>query len=339
VSYPQGSVGTAPSPIANDVLQGLCSTPKTLPPYLFYDARGSELYERITELPEYYLTRTERAIFETHADAMLQAVRAHTRGPLQVIELGAGSAKKTELVLAAVLRAQRDCLYVPIDVSASALRAAQANLARALPQVRVRPLVGNHADAFGHLRNVEMPQLVLFIGSSIGNLQDGDAAALFWQLRRALGSDAWLLLGTDLRKDPSELIAAYDDAAGVTAAFNKNLLARINRELGGHFDPATFEHVARWNEQESRIEMHLESSFTQRVAIDALGVSVRFARGETIHTESSIKYDQARVERVLGAGGFRWRESWQDPERRFAVHLASSDAGPLHPLAAGGGLH
>jgi len=332
VSYPQGSVRSESSPIANDVLRGLSTTPKTLPPYLFYDARGSELYERITELPEYYLTRTERAIFEAHADAIVQAVRAHEPGPLNVVELGAGSAKKTELVLSAVLRAQRDCLYVPIDVSASALRAAQANLASALPQVRVRPLCGDHSAAFAHLCNVEEPQLVLFIGSSIGNLQDEQASALFWQLRRALGSHAWLLLGTDLRKDPQELLAAYDDAAGVTAAFNKNLLARINRELGGHFDPATFRHEARWNEQESRIEMHLESQFTQRVAIDALGVSVRFARGETIHTESSIKYDFARVERVLAAGGFRRRESWQDEQGRFAVHLASSDAGPLHPL-------
>ena len=332
MSYPQGSVRTAPSPIARDVLQGLSASPKTLPPYLFYDARGSELYERITELPEYYLTRTERAIFEAHADAMVRAVSAHASAPLQVIELGAGSAKKTELVLASVLRAQDQCLYVPIDVSASALRAAQANLARALPRVHVRPVIGDHADAFTHLRGVEAPQLVLFIGSSIGNLRDEDAARLFWQLRRALGTHAWLLLGTDLRKDPATLVAAYDDAAGVTAAFNKNLLARINRELGGHFDLRSFRHVARWNDAESRIEMHLESVIAQRVGIDALGVSVRFEKGETIHTESSVKYDRGRVERVLGAGGFRRRETWMDGEGKFAVHLASSDAGPLHPM-------
>src|SRR5689334_13360774 len=190
VSYPQGSVRMASSPIATDVLHGLTSTPKTLPPYLFYDARGSELYERITELPEYYLTRTERAIFEAHALAMVERVRASTPGALRVIELGAGSATKTELVLDAVLQGQRECLYVPIDVSATALRAAQANLQRALPQVRVRPLCGDHAEAFPHLRTVEAPQLVLFIGSSIGNLEDGAASALFWQLRRALGSHA-----------------------------------------------------------------------------------------------------------------------------------------------------
>ena len=338
MSYPQGSVGTAPSPIARDVLQGLCAIPKTLPPYLFYDARGSELYERITELPEYYLTRTERAIFDANADDMVRAVRAHAKGPLQVIELGAGSAKKTELVLASVLREQAQCLYVPIDVSPSALRVAQSNLARALPRVHVRPIVGDHAEAFPHLRRVEAPQLVLFIGSSIGNLQDDVAAALFWQLRRALGSNAWLLLGTDLRKDPEVLLAAYDDAAGVTAAFNRNLLVRINRELDGHFDLSSFRHVARWNEAESRIEMHLESAIAQRVAIDALGLSVRFAQGETIHTESSVKYDRERVERILAAGGFRRRETWTDAEGKFAVHLASSDAGPLHPLG-GKGLH
>jgi dimethylhistidine N-methyltransferase len=256
-----------------------------------------------------------------------------------VIELGAGSAKKTELVLASVLRAQPECLYVPIDVSASALRAAQQNLARALPKVRVRALHGDHAAAFSELRSVEAPQLVLFIGSSIGNLEDPAASALFWQLRRALGRNAWLLLGTDLRKDPAPLLAAYDDSAGVTAAFNKNLLVRINRELGGHFDLASFRHVARWNDAESRIEMHLESERAQRVEIDALGLSVRFARGETIHTESSIKYDRARVERILAAGGFRRRQTWTDPQGLVAVHLASSDAGPLHPLAGAGDMH
>ena len=329
---PQISVSTAFSQVANDVLCGLCASPKTLPPYLFYDARGSELYERITELPEYYLTRTERAIFEQHADAMVQLAGEHAGQPLRVIELGAGSAKKTELVLRAVLRRQGECLYVPIDVSRSALAEAERNLAAALPQVRVRAIAASHQQALPRLRSIEAPQLVLFIGSSIGNLEDEAASTLLWQLRSALGRGAWLLLGTDLRKDPAELVAAYDDAQGVTAAFNENLLTRINRELGGHFDLATFDHAARWNEQQSRIEMHLRSKVAQRVTIDALGVELRFARGETIHTESSIKYDLPRVDRVLNAGGFRRRATFTDPASRFAVHLASSDAAPLHPL-------
>jgi dimethylhistidine N-methyltransferase len=333
--YPQFSVSTAFTQIANDVLSGLTATPKTLPPYLFYDARGSELYENITELPEYYLTRTERAIFERHAAEMVQLTAEQSGGlPLRVIELGAGSAKKTELVLRAVLQRQGECTYIPIDVSRSALAHAERNLATALPAVRVRAIAASHQQALPQLRSIEAPQLVLFIGSSIGNLQDDAASALLWQLRCALGVNAWLLLGTDLRKDPSELLAAYDDSQGVTAAFNENLLTRINRELGGHFDLSTFQHVARWNERESRIEMHLRSNVAQRVMIDALGVELRFARGETIHTECSIKYDLPRVDRVLAAGGWRRRSTFTDPASRFAVHLASSDAGPLHPLAS-----
>ena len=240
------------------------------------------------------------------------------------MELGAGSASKTEVLLAALLRRQPACLYVPVDVSAAALHGAARRLAGNLPLVQVRPIVATHEDALAELARLEGPVLVLFIGSSIGNLDDDAAERLLRGLRRALGPRAQLLLGTDLRKAPDVLIPAYDDAAGVTAAFNKNVLARINRELGGRFDPALFRHLARWNDPLSRIEMHLESVTAQSVPIEALGIVARFQRGETIHTESSVKYDLARVGRLLERGGFSRPTAYFDRERRFAVHLAAA---------------
>ncbi len=320
----------AQSPIAVDVARGLSASPKHLPPYLFYDEEGSRLYERITELPEYYLCRAERAIFEKHADEMVARAAGDAPGspptsspPLSVVELGAGSAEKTEILLRAVLRRQARCLYVPIDVSASAVARAEERLAAALPSVLVRPCVTTHEQALHALEQVEPPQLLLFIGSSIGNFEDAEAASLLRGYGRALGREARLLLGTDLRKSAKVLVPAYDDAAGVTALFNKNVLVRINRELGGHFDVERFRHVARWNDEASRIEMHLESAIEQYVTVDALRMRFHFRAGETIHTESSIKYDLGRVDGLLALAGFRRDATYYDEERRFAVHLAS----------------
>ncbi|HVZ73391.1 MAG TPA: L-histidine N(alpha)-methyltransferase [Polyangia bacterium] len=310
--------------LADEVRRGLTATPKTLSPRLFYDDEGSRLYELITELPEYYLTRAERSIFEEHAPVIATMAGGNAGASLTVVEIGAGSASKTELVLSAILRRQRECLYVPVDVSRAALDAAARRLSETLPRVRVQPVVGTYERAFPALAKLPAPSLAMFIGSSIGNLDDGEASTLLRGLRRALGPHAALLLGTDLRKAPEVLLPAYDDAAGVTAAFNKNLLARINRELGGHFDLDRFRHVARWNDAASRIEMHLESLVGQDVPIGALGISVHFDAGETIHTESSVKYDFARVGRLLEAGGFSPMTSFTDRERRFAVHLASA---------------
>ncbi len=312
--------------IADDVRRGLTASPKSLPPYLFYDEAGSHLYERITELPEYYLTRAEREILETNADALVARAAERANGALRVVELGAGTASKTEAILRAVLRRQPGCLYVPIDVSRSAIEQAERRLRAVLPAVRVRPLVMTHDEALRSLCDVEPPQLVLFIGSSVGNFADDEASTLLGGLREALGPRASLLLGTDLRKSADILLPAYDDASGVTAAFNKNLLDRINRELGGRFDLDRFRHVARWNDAESRIEMHLASTVRQEVAIEGLGLRVRFDAGETIHTESSIKYRLDRVERLLVAGGFRRETTFYDGQRRFAVHLAGASA-------------
>jgi L-histidine N-alpha-methyltransferase len=321
----------ATAAVAAAVRRGLTSRPKSLPPFLLYDDVGSGLYEQITALPEYYLTRTEREILRTHADDLVTRARG-TASPtrsLGVVELGAGSASKTEILLRAILERQGACEYVPIDVSPTATEQAQKRLAAELPDVRVRPLVMTHEQAIRALRKLEGPQLVLFIGSSIGNLEDAEAERLLRALADACGAETSLLLGTDLRKSPRVLLPAYDDAAGVTAAFDRNVLARINRELGGRFDLDRFRHVARWNDAASRVEMHLESLERHDVAIDALELRVHFDAGETIHTESSIKYDLARVERLLARGGFALDTTYFDDARAFAVHLAR--AAPQRP--------
>jgi len=318
------SRGRDASGIAADVRAGLASNPKRLPPYLFYDAAGSALYEQITALPEYYLTRTERGILEDHADEIVEkASRPEDSPELRIIELGAGSATKTELLLRAARRRHGSCVYVPVDVSESAILEASDRLARELPEVEVRPHVMSHFEALRHLRGAQGPDLVVFIGSSIGNFDDDEAIALLAGVHDALGPRTSLLLGTDLRKNPDVLLRAYDDRAGVTAAFNKNLLERINRELGGHFDPRRFRHLAVWNEAASRIEMHLESIVKQTVTIEALGMKVAFEVGETIHTESSVKYDLLHVQRLLEASGFHLTDTFYDEDRRFAVHLAA----------------
>jgi L-histidine N-alpha-methyltransferase len=306
----------------HDVRSGLSATPKMLPPYLFYDEAGSLLYEQITAVPEYYLTRLERQILERSADEIVDVSSARG-GPFRVIELGAGSATKTELVLRAALRRHGSCTYVPVDVSRSAVEEAAARLRRDLPEVTVEPYAMPHADALRRMRRSEGPDLVLFIGSSVGNFEDDDATKLLSGVRDALGPRAWLLLGTDLAKDREELLRAYDDSQGVTAAFNKNVLERINREMNADFDTSLFRHVARWNAARSRIEMHLESLVEQTVIIPLLEMRVHFGAGETIHTESSIKYDLPRVKRLLASAGFRLERTFYDPDRRFAVHLSA----------------
>ncbi|MFO0641821.1 MAG: L-histidine N(alpha)-methyltransferase [Polyangiaceae bacterium] len=310
------------SPIAADVLRGLSCPHKSLPPYLFYDAAGSALYERITELPEYYPTRTERAILAVHADDVVRRMRAGTTRPLTVVELGAGTATKTQLILEAVVRAQASCRFLAVDVSASALCEAASRLSRELPEVVVERFVGHHEASFPVIRELGSPTLVLFIGSSIGNFDEAEAHALLAGTRAALRPGDGLLLGTDLRKSPERLVPAYDDAAGVTAAFNKNVLTRINRELGGRFEVETFRHVALWNDEASRIEMHLESLCAQSVPIEHLGLTVHFERGERIHTESSRKYDTGRVDAMLASAGFGREVTYTDDASLFAVHLA-----------------
>ena len=322
--------GKRDSGVARDALTGLTDRPKWLPAYLFYDAEGSQLYERITELEEYYPTRTERAILAEHAEDIVARAAEGTRGPLRVVELGAGSASKTRLVLEAVVARQGRCVYLPIDVSATALDDAKRWIEDELPAVDVRPFVGRHEEALDHIDRLGPRRLVLFIGSSIGNFDDPDAVDLLRGVRRGLSAGGALLLGTDLKKSPARLVPAYDDALGVTAAFNKNVLARLNRELGARFDLDRFRHVALWNEGASRVEMHLESVLAQEVVVEHLDLLVPFAAGERIHTESSIKYDLARVDAILRAAGFAREHTYTDVEGLFAVHLARAAALPPH---------
>jgi dimethylhistidine N-methyltransferase len=314
------------SDVIRAVGEGLSRTPKRLPAWLFYDAAGSRLFDRITTLPEYYLTRAERLIFETHADAIVRAALAQGDGPLTVVELGAGSATKTEILLAALLRAQAAVTYQPIDVASEVLRDAARRLASALPGLHVAPRTAHYTAALAALAAGAGRRLVLFIGSSIGNLDDDEAGRLLLAVHDSLGPGGALLLGTDLAKAPELLLPAYDDAAGVTAAFNRNVLVRINRELDADFEPALFRHVALWNPGASRVEMHLESLRAHTVTVGAIAALVPFAAGERIHTESSAKYDLPRVEALLGRAGLARVRTWTDrpgAEARVALHLAA----------------
>ena len=312
---------------AEIVRQGLGQSPKQLPPWLFYDEAGSLLFEQITSLPEYYLTRTERALFGAHAGEMITAAADGRR--LRILELGAGSADKTRTLLAAALNHQGSVEYTPIDVSETALEAAQARLEEELPQVAVRAQVGDYTQGLElePCSNGER-RLILSIGSSIGNFCTADAVDLLKSLSASLQSGDALLVGLDLAPAPNgktveALIEAYDDAQGVTAAFNKNMLVRLNRELDCNFDLDAFNHQIRWNETESRIEMHLQSLKAQTVRAGVLGQDFYFAQGETIHTENSCKYRSGELERMLKASGFKTTHCWTDPNRWFAVYLAT----------------
>ena len=331
---------SATEAIAAEARAGLTSTPKTLSPWLFYDETGSRLFEQITALPEYYLTRTERAIFHTHADEIIaEASRPSGNDPapiLTLIELGAGTATKTGILLAAAVRRQSSVVYQPVDVSVTALEAATENIRANVPGVTVRCQVADYTTQplpLNRLPNTRT--LALYIGSSIGNFSPDDARDVLRNLRAQLLPGDMLLLGTDLAplngvssssKDEGTLLAAYNDDAGVTAAFNLNVLARLNRELGANFNLNRFIHKAIWNSEESRIEMHLESLISQRVHIpeNASGpaFTLDFALGESIHTENSHKFTPARVERLLTSSGFTLTRQWQDPQHFFAVNLA-----------------
>jgi dimethylhistidine N-methyltransferase len=317
-TQPEEAVSTA-------VREGLAAQPKRLPPWLFYDEAGSRLFEQITELPEYYLTRTERGLLTAHAGEMM--ARASGGQRLRLVELGAGSADKTRLLLAAAVKLQGSVLYEPLDVSSSALAEAKARIEREIPGVRVAPRVMDYAqgldglepDASGERR------LVLYIGSSIGNFEPHQAEQLLQRLHAGLEPGDGLLLGVDLTKNEATLLAAYNDAAGVTAAFNRNVLIRLNRELDANFDPEAFAHRAVWNGAESRIEMHLESRVAQRVRLAALDLEVDFAAGETIHTENSYKYAPGAPQAMLAEAGFTPVGTWTDARGWFAVCLGKAE--------------
>jgi dimethylhistidine N-methyltransferase len=311
----------AVDPVLAAAVTGLTAPQKWLPPWLFYDAAGSELFEQITALPEYYLTRTERAIFQAYGSQLPGMLGA----PATIAELGAGSAAKTGVLLQYFSDVQPELLYQPIDISPSALDEAEISIAEHIPSVRVQPQVANYiTERYAIARPAGHKVLALYIGSSIGNFSRDEAAGILANLRAHLQAGDALLLGTDLAPSPTKpvatLLSAYDDAAGVTAAFNKNILTRLNRELDADFDLDAFAHRARWNAACSRIEMHLESLTEQTVTL--AGQEIDFQRGETIHTENSRKFTSASVATMLANSGFTTTRTLNDPAGLYAVTLA-----------------
>jgi dimethylhistidine N-methyltransferase len=303
-------------PAANDfaeaVVAGLSSSPKTLPCRYFYDARGSELFEAITDLPEYYPTRTETAILAAHASDVADRV---ADGAI-LVEFGSGSSRKTELLLAEMLDL---AAYVPIDVSDSALAGAKERLEARFPALHVHPILGNFTDEVIYPFDLSSrPKVGFFPGSTIGNLTPSEAIGLLAGMGRTLGPDGRLIIGVDLKKDPHTLVGAYNDAAGVTAAFNLNLLTRINRELRATFDLTQFRHDAVYNPREGRIEMYLVSERAQQAGI--IGHTFSFAKGERIHTENSYKYTVPEFQELARHAGWEPQEVWTDKDSLFSVH-------------------
>ena len=308
-------VETARERFRADAILGLGLTPKRLMPKYFYDRAGSQLFDAICELPEYYVTRAETSIMRARVNEMV----ANWGERVRVVEPGAGSGTKTRLVLEA-LGAARCVEYVPVDISGEHLRQAAAHLRADYPWLRVTPVAADFAvDLPVHASpsNGDVKTVIYFPGSTIGNFDPEEAERLLARFRRAAGPDGTVVVGLDLKKDPATLHAAYNDAQGVTAAFNRNLLSRMNRELGADFDVEAFAHYAFYEPLHGRIEMHLVSLRRQVVTVS--GRKFRFADGESIRTECSYKYDLPAAERLARAAGLHLIDAWLDAERRFAV--------------------
>ncbi|WP_329236614.1 L-histidine N(alpha)-methyltransferase [Streptomyces sp. NBC_01460] len=299
-----------------DVRSGLTRHPKTLPPKWFYDARGSDLFEEITRLAEYYPTRAEREILVARAGEIAKVSGART-----LIELGSGSSEKTRHLLDALPDLHT---YVPVDVSESALAGAAEALLAERPELDVHALVADFTHDL-ELPESPGPRLVAFLGGTLGNLLPEERAEFLRSVRTRLAPGDGLLLGTDLVKDEATLVAAYDDAAGVTAAFNKNVLAVVNRELGADFPPDAFDHVALWDADHEWIEMRLRARRALTVKIRELDLVVRFEEGEELRTEISAKFREERVREELAASGLRLDQWWTDEAGRFALSLATAD--------------
>ena len=309
--------GDAAAALRADVLEGLTATPKTLPPRWFYDARGSELFERICELPEYYPTRTERSILAARAAEIAAAT-----GASELVELGAGYATKTRVLLDALRDAGTLRRYVPVDVSQSTVEACASQLVVEYPGLRVHGLVGDFERHLRHLPEPCGPRLVAFLGGTIGNFLPGARRRFLRHIAEQLGASDALLLGTDLVKDAAVLEAAYDDAAGVTAEFNRNVLHVLNRELDADFDVDAFDHVAFFDPEHEWIEMRLRSRTHQTVVVGDLDLTVHLAAREEIRTEISAKFTPERLEADLAAAGLTPAAFHTDPDDLFAVTLA-----------------
>ncbi|MGO8860586.1 MAG: L-histidine N(alpha)-methyltransferase [Acidimicrobiales bacterium] len=299
-----------------DAIAGLRSDLKSIPPVWFYDERGSQLFEEITRLPEYYPTRTERRLLELHAPTIAELSKADT-----LVELGAGSCDKTRVLLSALQRFGTLARYVPFDVSDEFLREAASTLTDEYDGLAVHLVIGDFSE---HLAEIPTHgrRMVAFLGGTIGNLEPAQRARFLFDLNCTMSSDDSLLLGADLVKDRRRLVAAYDDGGGVTAAFNKNVLHVLNEQLGGNFDPELFSHVALWNEDEQWIEMRLRAREEIDVTLADAGISVRFAEGEDLLTEISAKFTPERIEEELGTAGFVVDGMWGANEGEFLLTLA-----------------
>jgi L-histidine N-alpha-methyltransferase len=307
---------SAAKALRSDVLEGLTATPKSLPPKWFYDSVGSDLFDQITRLPEYYPTRTEAQILRDHSAQIASASGADT-----LVELGSGTSEKTRMLLNALRDSGSLRRFIPFDVDAGVLNAAGVAIQAEYPGVEIDAVCGDFEEHLGKIPRIGR-RLVAFLGSTIGNLTPGPRAEFLSALSDTLQPGDSLLLGTDLVKDARRLVRAYDDSAGVTAAFNRNVLAVVNRELGADFDLAAFEHVARWNTAEERIEMWLRASSVQRVRIGALNMAVSFAAGEEMLTEVSCKFRPEAVTAELAAAGLRQTHWWTDPAGDFGLSLS-----------------
>lgn len=302
---------------ARDVAQGLVGRPKQLSCCFFYDAEGSRLFETICDLPEYYPTRCEREILERHAPAIVKQMPER----IALAELGSGNAVKTRLLIKALLDKQKHLRYLPIDICSAILRESAHKLVRDYPGLEVTAIAAEYQEGLRHLKAIHDPKLILWLGSNVGNFHRPEAADFLRQVRQCMTSEDRFLMGVDLRKDKQILEPAYDDAQGVTAEFNLNLLTRINHELDGHFKLDGFGHRAVYDQDLGRIEMYLVSRRPQQVRIDGLKSEVSFAANEAIHTENSYKYSPAEIAELAKQGGFAIEGQWFDDKHWFSVNL------------------
>lgn len=302
---------------AQDVARGLAAAQKTLPPQYFYDARGSQLYEQICALPEYYPYPAEREILATYAADIYAALHG-----FPLVELGSGNASKTRYLLAEYARAGQPFVYCPVDIALAALQSAAQDLLTTFSQLTICALHADFARQPAVLQTLELGhKAIAFFGSSLGNFTPQESLALLRGVAASMGAEDLFLLGIDLKKSPALLIPAYDDAQGVTAAFNLNLLQRMNRELGANFDVTRFAHLALYNAPQGRIEMHLKSLIAHEVTIAALGQTFAFARGETIHTENSYKYSVEEVQALGAQARLQMHRTWSDRQGYFLLAL------------------
>lgn len=312
--------------LAEDVRRGLSTKPKRFLPKYFYDQLGSQLFEAICLLPEYYLTRAENEILEHYADEIVGEIElktpAHSQPGVALIEMGSGSASKTRLIIEALLRQQDELLFIPVDISATALDSSSRILLQSYPELKIQAYAADYFAALAELGKAKRARtLALFLGSNISNFDPDEALKFLRAMRQVLSEGDGLLLGADLKKDKTILEAAYNDALGVTAAFNLNVLARINRELGGNFDLRAFQHHAFYNAGAGRVEIYIESTRDQTVTIGQINMEVQFGEGEQIHTENSYKYDLEDIGKLASETGFTRARTWLDKGKQFSSNL------------------